>query len=286
MINRPSYSNQYSLRKLTHLKSLIKVLLPPIFINFLNTLLKRNIVYTTGFSNWAEAEKASKNYSADNIVKKIRNSAKLVFDGNAIYERDGVIFDRIEYSWPLLSSLLLAATYNNRLRVVDFGGALGTTFFQNQKFIQELPFLCEWRIVEQQKFVEIGKAEFSNKNISFYNTIPEAQKDGVDVVLFGGSICYVENSNEFLSQAIKTGAKYIIIDRTPITKDNDIFAVQRVSSSIYNTSYPIRIFNRDNLLEPFKEEYTLIEEWICELQADQHTTAMGFLLKRRFNILS
>ena len=157
-----------------------------------------------------------------------------MFEGRAIYERDSVIFDQIQYSYPLLASLLFAAENSRSLRVIDFGGALGTTYQQNRKFLSNIKSKCEWRVVEQDKFVDIGNNEFTNDYLSFYSTIKEATKDGVDVVLFGSSICYVPNPYMYLKEAIDLKAPCIIFDRTPInTEEIDTFAVQHIPPSIY-----------------------------------------------------
>ena len=80
----------------------------------------------------------SEGYHSDNIIEKLRKSAKLVFNGEATYERDSVIFDIIEYSYPLLASLLFVAANSKSFKVIDFGGGLGTTYQQNRKFISKI----------------------------------------------------------------------------------------------------------------------------------------------------
>ena len=224
----------------------------------------------------------SDGYHSVNIIEKVRESSKLVFDGKATYERDSVIFDEIEYSYPLLASLLFVAANSKSFKVIDFGGALGTTYQQNRKFISKIKNVCEWRIVEQEEFVAIGKSEFTNKILSFYKTIEEANKDGVDVVLFAGSINYVKNSYDFMAKAKEIKAPYIIFDRTAITNEmKDTFSVLHSSANIYVASFPVRNFNYNNIVKFFIDEYELIEEWVCDLQADPTTTAMGFIFKRR-----
>jgi hypothetical protein len=61
----------------------------------------------------------------------------------------------------------------------------------------------------------------------------------------------------------------------------DTFAVQHIPPSIYKASFPIRKFNYNNIVKFFVDEYELIEEWVCDLQADPNTKAMGFIFKRR-----
>jgi len=266
------------------LRSIAKQLIPPLVLTILKKILANQFIGFVSFATWEEAKKASEGYDADSVIEKVRNSAKLVFEGKAVYERDSVIFNEINYSYPLLASLLFAAANSDSLRVIDFGGALGTTFQQNRRFLTKLKNNCEWRIVEQDKFVDIGKKEFTNKNISFYSTIEDAAKNGIDAILFGGSICYVPNPYNYLTKAIEVKAPFIIFDRTPISKeDKDTFAVQHCHPSIYKASLPVRNFGYNNLIKTFEQDYDLIEEWVCDLQVDSHTTAMGFVFKRKSN---
>ena len=242
----------------------------------------KNVDSDVGYKSWKEAQKASRRFYTKDSVNIISRAAKRVFDGEAKYERDSVIFDKIHYSWPLLASLLFAAANCKKLRVIDFGGSFGSTFQQNRRFLTQLSIKCEWRIVEQKEFVEVGKKDFTNSYLSFYDTIKDATKDGVDAVLFGGSICYVPNPYDYLKEAILTNSPYILFDRTTVTTaEHDRFFVQHVPPTIFEASFPMRNFNKSNLHEPFKEKYTLVEEWICDLQNDVHGTDMGFVFKHK-----
>lgn len=269
-------NNKNSVRKIA------KLLVPPIVISALKRILAKQQITFVSHESWEDAEKASEGYDSDRVIAKVRQSAKLVFDGDAVYERDSVVFDEIEYSYPLLAALLFVAANSGSLRLIDFGGSLGSTYQQNRRFLANLNINCEWRIVEQKKIVDIGMQEFTNKTLSFYESIEDAKKDGIDAVLFGSSICYVSNSYDFMKKAKLTQAPFIIFDRTPITKHiEDTFAVQYVAASIYKTSYPIRNFSENNIIKFFNDGYELIEKWVCDIQPDPNTTAMGFIFKRK-----
>ena len=204
-----------------------------------------------GFRSWDDAKKNAAGYDSRHFFERVRNAAKTVADGKAVYERDSVVFDKIQYSWPLLASLPFVAANLRRLRLIDFGG-LGTSFRQNKKFLTALEIPCEWRIVEQGPLVEIGRKEFTSEYVTFYKSMGEALKDGVDVVLFSGVLGYLENPYRILTDAIESRAKYIIFDRTCITSESDdAFAVQHVPPSIYEASFPLRAFNYDNFIVAF-----------------------------------
>ena len=248
MTNVKSSRNKRAKRSFSAL-NVVKKLLPPIAITIIKNILLKNHSEFVNYPSWDQAEQASEGYDSDSVIEKVRKAAKLVFDGEAVYERDSVVFEDIDYSYPLLASLLFVAVNSESLRVIDFGGALGTTYQQNRRFLSKIKRKCQWRVVEQEKFVSIGKCEFTNETLSFYSTIEEACKDGVDVVLFGGSICYVPNPYIFIEKAKATRAPYVIFDRTPTTKlKEDTFAVQNVPPSIYKASFPIRNFSYNNII--------------------------------------
>ena len=69
--------------------------------------------------------------------------------GEAVYERDSVIFDHIEYSFPVLCGLLRAAVEDDgKLNVLDFGGSLGSSYYQKKGFLAVCKHL-RWSIIEQ-----------------------------------------------------------------------------------------------------------------------------------------
>jgi putative methyltransferase (TIGR04325 family) len=265
------------------LRGLLKDLMSPIALRAFRKLANREVIrFQHGYGSWEEASRASSGYDTDEIIRKVYGAARSVHRGEAVYERDSVLFDEIEYSWPLLSSLLLVAAERESLKVIDFGGGLGTTFQQNRKFFKHIQKKICWNIVEQKSFVEIGNKEFSNKYLAFFPTIAEACGEGVDVILFGGSLCFVTKPCDILEETIKAKPGYIIFDRTPVTNARaDTFAVQIVSSSIYKAEYAIRNFNKSRLIEAFDRSYDLIEEWVCELQPDPLSRSVGFFLKHK-----
>lgn len=270
--------------KYSFLRNIIKGILPPLLLALYRKIFQKPVIsFRYGYPDWESASKAAKGYDGDDIIEKTANAARKVLNGEAIYERDSVLFDKIEYAWELLASLLFVAAESQKLIVIDFGGGLGTTYQQNRHFLQRMHQKVEWKIVEQERFVEIGKKEFAVNGLGFFNTITEANTSGVDVVLFGSSICYVNNPYQFLKEAIATKANYIIFDRTPISfASHDEFVLQKVTEPIYNASYPLRIFCRENLLGPFYiNQYELIEEWKCLIQSDSNSISMGFLLKKK-----
>lgn len=115
------------------LKKTIKKVLPSRVIRFFAGL---RYGWYGNFSSWNEAVIRSTGYDSQIILEKVKNSLLMVRDGMAPYERDSVIFSEVQYSFPLLSGLMwIAAQNNGRLNVLDFGGSLGSSYFQNLHFL-------------------------------------------------------------------------------------------------------------------------------------------------------
>ena len=265
------------------LKQIIKKITPPIFLD----IFRRGITkygFFGNFPTWEGAVNASTGYNSDEIIKKVKRSLLKVKSGEAVYERDSVLFDKIHYSWPLLASLLwIASQKGNKLNLIDFGGSLGSSYFQNRKFLLHLKEL-KWNIVEQKKIVECGKKYFENEHLNFYYNLVDCIKEqNPDLILLSSVIQYIEKPYDLLKKIINYGLEFIIIDRTAFIKgDKDRLTIQKVSPKIYKASYPAWFFSETKFLKYFEEEYKLIEEFeaLGKDMANIPSRYKGFIFRR------
>ena len=168
------------------MKKFLKLLIPLFFIELYRKIfLKKNFI--RGFNNWNEALSKTTSYENKDIFSKTLHAARLVRDKKVAYERDSVLFDKIQYDWPLLSALLLVANNQKKLHVVDFGGALGSTYQQNKKYLDALSIPMKWAIVEQSEYVKIGRYEFQDNILNFYESISTIEFD-IDLIMLNGSL--------------------------------------------------------------------------------------------------
>lgn len=254
-----------------------KDLLPPALVKILLQWGFGGNRFRHGYSSFEEARSRSSGYDAQKITERVVNSSRLVRDGKAAFERDGVIFDDIQHSWPLLASLLATPRKDQRLRVLDWGGALGTSYRQNRNFLISAGIELQWVVIEQEHFVKIGEKEFTNKELSFSTHIGNHDPESFDVVLFASSICYAPDAEQILSEIKHLKPKRIVFDRTPEANgDKSLFGVQKVGGKIYKASYPIRSFGKGELESILKPEYQLVQRWVCDLQPDPQTTSVGY----------
>lgn len=268
------------------IKTILKNIIPPIFLRIIKR--KPRYGFFGDYSSWREALKLTGSYDSEKIFEKVKNASLKVKHGEAVYERDSVLFDKIQYSWPLLTSLLwIASKQENRLNLIDFGGALGTSYYQNLNFLSHLREL-KWNIVEQKKFVDYGKELFAGQNLNFYYSIKECLKqEKTNVLILSNVIQYLEFPYQFLEN-IGDNFEYVIIDRTPVFQNHDQIVIQKIPPRIYEASYPCWILNDEKIKSFFSKSYELIADFDADIgiamkPGNSRATYKGFLFKRRNN---
>lgn len=221
---------------------------------------KNSKIWRGDYPSWKAAEASSRGYDAEVILEKCRTAGMKVKRGEAAYERDSVLFDQVQYSWGLLTGLQLGAARNaGRLSVMDFGGSLGSTYFQNLRFLERLPRF-EWNIVEQAQFVRVGQADFQDEALRFHHSIDDCVKARrPNVAVLSSSLQYLPDPHAVLEEIIGHDFDVVILDRTPfIATERDLLTVQTVPASIYQASYPAWFFSRKGLERHFEAGYDLL----------------------------
>jgi putative methyltransferase (TIGR04325 family) len=249
-------------------KGLIQNFCPPVLLKLVRQFRKKNNIYFTGnYASWAEAEMCASGYDADTIFQRVHEATLKVVRGEAVFERDSVCFYKEDYRWPALACLLsIAAEKNGHLNVLDFGGALGSFYFQHKKFFSRLKSI-RWSVIEQAHFVECGQRELQNDKLRFYANIAECiDNEKVDVVFLSSVLQYLDNPTSMLIELSEIKADFILIDRTPFIEDlNDRLTVQSVPKSIYKASYPAWFFSNQQFNTLINTiGYRTIEELDCD----------------------
>jgi len=224
---------------------------------------KKGVRWYGNFESWEEAKSLSTGYESDVILEKVKKASLKVKTGQTVFERDSVIFSKIQYSWPLLAGLMwIAALSKGELNVIDFGGALGSTYFQNRNFLQSLSRVC-WHIVEQKHFVDVGKQYFEDDELSFFYDIESClRQDSPNAIIFSSVIQYMETPYAFLKKIKSIGFKFIIFDRTSfVTNGKDRLTIQVVPPEIYPSSYPCWFFDKEKFYSFFRDDYEMIADF-------------------------
>ena len=241
-------------------RSSIKKFIPP----YLLDLLRRPSLYGYfgNYKSWQEAVDASTGYDDPAILEKVKTAMLKVKNGQAASERDSILYDRVEYSWPVLSGLLWAASLNNnRLSVLDFGGSLGSSYFQNKSMLDHINL--NWAIVEQPAFVQCGRKYFEDSQLTFIEDdgIKTLKLDENSVFLASSSLQYIQKPYQLIEEVISMNFPCIIIDRTAFLPDNERLTIQKTRPDIYESSYPAWFLNEKKFRELFMGKYDLISDF-------------------------
>lgn len=226
------------------LKRLLRAVLPaPLHAALVR---RRRLRFTGPYRTWSDARAASTGYNAPAILARMTASARAVAAGRAAYERDTVLFPTPTADPLLLAELTaLAATRPAGLRVLDFGGALGSTWFQHRPFLASLPPVA-WHIVEQPDIAARGRAEFAGPTLTFHDCLDSALAAGPpDLVLLSSVLHYLPEPWPLLARLATLPARAWLVTRTPFsdTVHSNQIVVQHVPATIYAASYPAWIFS-------------------------------------------
>jgi len=255
------------------LKIFLRQWLPPVLYRRLLDLSGNSTRFSVPQPNWKTALEHSTSYHSAELFEKVKIAALKVKNGEAAFERDSVVFDEIQYPFPLLACLQrISSARNNCLNVLDFGGSLGSTYFQCRNFLLGLDHL-KWSIIEQPHFVEYGKKHIADDTLEFYDSIDEALTiDKPDVILLSSVLQYIERPYELLDKMKLANVEYILFDRTPCSSNStEQITIQTVPSSIYSASYPAWVFDCNGIATYFSGTHRLL----LGFDADDEEINMG-----------
>lgn len=221
--------------------------------------IKPTYGYRGRYSSWEEAERNSIGYGAPSIAKKVAKAVSAVIANEAAYERDSITFQEPEYSWPVATALLwVASNKKNKLEVLDFGGGLGSSFFQNKPLLAFVGRL-DWHIVEQASFVQEGRKLFQNGLLSFHANIEECLSVAKpDIAILSSSLQYISRPYEVLEKISNAHIDVVVFDRTLFgSQADDVITIQYVSPEIFDAVIPVWILNEKHFLAFMQDKYRI-----------------------------
>ena len=215
------------------------------------------------FPSFEIAKEKCGGYEEDTIFEKVKSAAISVKEGKACYERDGYLFYEKDYYLQLLAILYSVFLEYGELNVIDFGGSMGSTYFQNKDKLINIIDKIKWNIVEQKHFVDFGKEYLEDEILKFYYAIYEIEK--CNCVIFGSSLQYLENYKVFLTKIAERKIPYLVIDRLPVSNETWV-SIEYVHEPIYEASYPLYILSENDLISLLRDiGYVLEQTWIKEV---------------------
>jgi putative methyltransferase (TIGR04325 family) len=189
-----------------------------------------------------------------------------------------------------LSHALVSAS-EAELRVLDFGGAAGTHYFDVLHWRERTswpPGRLRWHVCETETMAAAAEPVFANEELSFHASLGEIEDGTYDLVYVSGSIQYVPNSEAVWDRLAALPHSWLVLNRTPfIPATADQFAVQRIlDPGGRPVCYPGRFLAESPWLDRIARTHDLIVRWpergpATYVQARRDVRYGGMLLKRR-----
>lgn len=234
--------------------------LKPDAIALSSAILRRGVRFTGTYPSWQAAAQQGRGYDQASILSRSAQAADAVRNGHAAFDRDGITFPEPLYPYPLIAGILDAALRSNgTLSVIDFGGALGSTYYQCRKWLGAVRSI-RWMVVEQDHYVDLGKERYETDELKFERTIADCLAHQPTVAVFSSVLQYLPEPEQVLGSVVAAGIPSVLIARTPVIDANEtIITVQQVPDNIVASSYPARLSTQRDLLAPL-EGYRLVDE--------------------------
>jgi putative methyltransferase (TIGR04325 family) len=246
----------------TGLRTALQLLTPPIVWRLARGLRSRRPLEGP-LASWEAAAASATGWDSPGIVEQALAAALQVRDGAAAFERDSVARETIIYSPTILAALLLAADRHHALNVIDFGGGLGSNYYQNLKLIRALSATAtSWNVVERAPLARIGAEQFQTDQLRFHDDLAAVRLDR-PVLLFTGSLQYVADAFGLLAEAI-AHTDIVALDRVLVwgQPQHAVF-VQRLDARRFGpVTLPTWCFAKDALIDWFVARgFVLVEQF-------------------------
>ena len=240
------------------------------------------------YASWEAAAARATGYDDAAIVRRVLEATLAVRRGDAAFERDSVLFDRSAPRYAVLAELLAsAAAHQGELRVLDFGGALGSLYFQHRSYFSALRRV-EWNVVEQESFVAAGREHLEQDGLRFFTSIEDSLAHATPAIVMASCVLqYLPQPREMLLR-LAAAAPRMVLDRLPlIDAPADRLTLQTVPASIYPASYPAWFLARRALADLLEANGYVVEsefESIDVMELDGRTfPSAGWIIGRGAN---
>ena len=130
---------------------------------------------------------------------------------------------------------------NNTIKILDFGGGLGHSYFPLRLNLPDC-FKLKYLIIENKSLCKLGKKINKDFEEIFFNSQIKEQK--VDLIFAKSSLHYVSNWEQLLKQFRKLSPEYLIISDLPASEIKTFVTSQKY----YNYKIPVRFWNINEFL--------------------------------------
>jgi putative methyltransferase (TIGR04325 family) len=142
-------------------------------------------------------------------------------------------------------------------------------------------------VVEQAHYVDTGRNHIQDDTLRFYSSIDDCLiQNKPNVVLLASVLQYLPEVPKIIKSINDSCVTTLIIDRTPFNNEPmDKICIQKVPTSIYNASYPMRVFSVGRFFEMLADwqvvEKITSAEGCLTTNAGMDINFQGYILRRK-----
>jgi putative methyltransferase (TIGR04325 family) len=248
------------------IRSTIRSLTPPIIVAPARSLLRRwpELRFEGNFITWKDAQRQCEGYSTKEIVDKVSEATDFVIKNPNYIERDGVIIERGEPPFHLLWCLEKTASEFGELKVLDFGGALGSHYRSIRQYFPEGAKVT-WSIIEQGSFVKLAP-KYETRELKFFENVESLIQNQrtPNIIILSSVLQYIPNTLQVIERLSEIGAKYLFIDRTPMLQGKETaIVVQKIPASIYKATYAANLIGSETYRRTLHQKWKTVCSWQC-----------------------
>jgi len=231
----------------------------------LRTRLARLVGYNSSmwsgnYPDWNAAQRACCHSLLEGQRRAYEQALTEVLEGRALFERDSLLQHHPVTCWPLLFALRdLQAQGTTTPTVLDFGGGLGSVYFQHRAWWGPNNPI-RWNVVELPEIAAVGRRRIDDRQLRFFDSLAEATRDHPpDLILAVGVLPMVPDPDALLVDLASLNARWTHVDRCPVTtqRNHNLITRQVVPRSIYESESPFWFFSHDRLVQQLTTHFEI-----------------------------
>lgn len=257
--------------------------IPPILSRFLKKFFIPKVETSSlpFFLTYSDALKECGNtgYEYTDLVETIFEKTRRTKD--QMLNRKTPLSDSASQSCLAILYVLQTGEKRKEFKVIDFGGACGSHYFQVRPFLPP-DIQIEWAVVETPAMVEKARL-FETSELYFFKSIHEASEklQVVDLLHSSGAFQYVADPEVTINEFVSCQPAFIFLNRLALSTSKTLITIQESLLSA-NGPGPLPEGSQDRLCRypvtyfPKRQfETMLLKNYRMEFEIDQKKALVG-----------
>lgn len=205
-------------------------------------------IWSGVYGSFAEAAAHKRIFEGARWLAKVEERVR---DAMQSYSNDGLIPKRAiskDYILPAIVTAMLPGC-QAPLRVVDFGGGMGATFYELQAIIPNVGSALDFHIVENAQVCARAKEILPMRWRPHFHSELHMVPSPVDIAHCGSALHYVEDWRGLLEKIVALTPKWIVFAELPAGEISKTFVTLQ---EFYGEAIPVWFWRIDEFIDELK----------------------------------